>query len=80
MFNGPCSNVHLENIMIFYVSKLVSYLPHSPKNGKKCFMSSLCVSGHSWVFLRNLLRGCDPGRPPLLGRIPNFHGFFYGSP
>ena len=72
MFNGPCSNVHLENIMIFYVSKLVSDLPPSPKNGKKLFYVFIMCFRALWVFLKNLLRGCDPGRPPCWEEFPTF--------
>ena len=33
-----------------------------------------------WVFLRNLLRYWDQGRPPLLGQIPSFHFFILMAP
>ena len=45
-------------------------------------MCLLCVSGHSEHFLRNLLRGWDPGRPPpLVGINSQLSPFFFdGSP
>ena len=45
-------------------------------------MCLLCVSGHSEYFLRNLLRGWDPGRPPPpVGTNSQLSPFFFdGTP
>ena len=52
-----------------------------PLKMEKCFMCLLCVSGHSEYFLRNLLRGWDPGRPPPVGTNSQLSPvFFDGTP
>ena len=62
------------------VSKCQTY---PPKNEKMFYVFIICFRAFwaFFIFLRNLLRGWDPGRsPPLLGRIPIFHRFFEGFP
>ena len=63
---------HLEKCLIFLIYgnwrrwKFLSVRPTPPKNGKMFYVFIMCFRAFwaFFIFLRNLLRGWDPGRPP----------------